>query len=185
MWGDGFSLVYRCLRMNARCMVPKSRLSPTTERRWSNVSLSRAARGGILEHGCHQGSPARLSRRASARQWKGRPRGRPFAFRGGIPRCPKVPTALGNSRESNALSARRRGATADNKTDTGSPDRDRISLSEDYEIRDWTESLGVFPSWALLPREAASSRPFSATRQPQACRSQDSVYPHLQPRCRA
>lgn len=32
---------------------------------------------------------------------------------------------------------------ADNKTDTGSPDRDRISLSEDYEIRDWTESLGV------------------------------------------
>ncbi|MFS2108701.1 DUF3606 domain-containing protein [Sphingomonas sp. Sphisp140] len=32
---------------------------------------------------------------------------------------------------------------ADNKTDTGSPDRDRISLSEDYEIRDWTESFGV------------------------------------------
>jgi len=32
---------------------------------------------------------------------------------------------------------------ADNKNDTGSPDRDRISLSEDYEIRDWTQSLGV------------------------------------------
>lgn len=32
---------------------------------------------------------------------------------------------------------------ADNKNDTGSPDRDRISLSEDFEIRDWTESLGV------------------------------------------
>jgi len=32
---------------------------------------------------------------------------------------------------------------ADNKNDTGSPDRDRISLSEDYEIRDWTESFGV------------------------------------------
>jgi hypothetical protein len=32
---------------------------------------------------------------------------------------------------------------SDNKNDTGSPDRDRISLSEDYEIRDWMESLGV------------------------------------------
>lgn len=32
---------------------------------------------------------------------------------------------------------------ADNKNHTGSPDRDRIGLSEDYEIRDWTESLGV------------------------------------------
>ena len=32
---------------------------------------------------------------------------------------------------------------ADNKNETESPDRDRISLSEDYEIRDWSESLGV------------------------------------------
>lgn len=32
---------------------------------------------------------------------------------------------------------------ADNKSNTGSPDRDRISMSEDYEVRDWTESLGV------------------------------------------
>ena len=32
---------------------------------------------------------------------------------------------------------------ADDKSNTGSPDRDRISLSEDYEIRDWTKSLGV------------------------------------------
>ena len=32
---------------------------------------------------------------------------------------------------------------ADNKTNVGSPDRDSISLSEDYEIRDWTKSLGV------------------------------------------
>ncbi|WP_342249977.1 DUF3606 domain-containing protein [Sphingomonas sp. OTU376] len=43
---------------------------------------------------------------------------------------------------------------ADNKTDTGSPDRDRISLSEDYEIRDWTDSLGV-PEERL--REAVSA----------------------------
>jgi hypothetical protein len=32
---------------------------------------------------------------------------------------------------------------ADSKSDVGSPDRDRISLSEDYEVRDWTKSLGV------------------------------------------
>jgi hypothetical protein len=32
---------------------------------------------------------------------------------------------------------------ADNKSNTGSPDRDRINMSEDYEVRDWTESLGV------------------------------------------
>lgn len=32
---------------------------------------------------------------------------------------------------------------SDDKNRIGSPDRDRISLSEDYEIRHWTESLGV------------------------------------------
>jgi hypothetical protein len=32
---------------------------------------------------------------------------------------------------------------ADDKTHVGAPDRDRISLSEEYEIRDWTKSLGV------------------------------------------
>jgi len=31
----------------------------------------------------------------------------------------------------------------DSKDDVGTPDRDRINMSEDYEIRDWTESLGV------------------------------------------
>jgi hypothetical protein len=32
---------------------------------------------------------------------------------------------------------------ADDKTHVGSPDRDRISLGEDYEVRDWMQSLGV------------------------------------------
>ena len=32
---------------------------------------------------------------------------------------------------------------ADNKKNTGSPDRDRISLSEDYEIHDWSKKFGV------------------------------------------
>lgn len=32
---------------------------------------------------------------------------------------------------------------ADDKDKIGGADRARISLSEDYEIRDWTASLGV------------------------------------------
>ena len=32
---------------------------------------------------------------------------------------------------------------ADDKKSVGTPDRDRISLSEDYEVRDWSASLGV------------------------------------------
>lgn len=32
---------------------------------------------------------------------------------------------------------------ADDKNEVGVPDRTRINLSEDYEVRDWTKSLGV------------------------------------------
>jgi uncharacterized protein DUF3606 len=32
---------------------------------------------------------------------------------------------------------------SDNKNHTGSPDRDRISLSEDYEVRYWSNKFGV------------------------------------------
>jgi hypothetical protein len=32
---------------------------------------------------------------------------------------------------------------ADDKKDVGGADRSRISLGEDYEVRDWTKSLGV------------------------------------------
>jgi hypothetical protein len=32
---------------------------------------------------------------------------------------------------------------ADNKKNTGKPDRDRISLSEGYEVRDWSKKFGV------------------------------------------
>ena len=32
---------------------------------------------------------------------------------------------------------------ADDKTKVGGQDRERISLGEDYEMRDWAESLGV------------------------------------------
>ena len=32
---------------------------------------------------------------------------------------------------------------ADDKRNTGSPDRDRINLSEDYEVQYWTKELGI------------------------------------------
>ncbi|WP_116788576.1 DUF3606 domain-containing protein [Flavobacterium psychrotrophum] len=32
---------------------------------------------------------------------------------------------------------------SDNTSNTGSPDRDRISTSEDYEVRYWSEKFGV------------------------------------------
>ena len=33
----------------------------------------------------------------------------------------------------------------DNKSQTGGQDRTRISLSEDYEVRDWAQKFGVTP----------------------------------------
>jgi hypothetical protein len=32
---------------------------------------------------------------------------------------------------------------SDNKANRGSPDRDRIDLSDEDEVRNWTQSLGV------------------------------------------
>ncbi|RYE63869.1 MAG: DUF3606 domain-containing protein [Oxalobacteraceae bacterium] len=32
---------------------------------------------------------------------------------------------------------------SDDKSKTGGQDRERISLSEDYEVRDWTAKFGV------------------------------------------
>ena len=32
---------------------------------------------------------------------------------------------------------------SDNKSKTGSPDRERINLSEDYEVQYWTKELGI------------------------------------------
>jgi hypothetical protein len=33
--------------------------------------------------------------------------------------------------------------TADDKSKVGKPDRDRINVGEDYELRDWSERFGV------------------------------------------
>ena len=32
---------------------------------------------------------------------------------------------------------------SDDPKNTGSPDRDRINLEQDYEVQDWSKSLGV------------------------------------------
>lgn len=34
---------------------------------------------------------------------------------------------------------------ADDKSKPGRPDRDRINVNEEYELRDWSKSLGVTP----------------------------------------
>jgi hypothetical protein len=34
---------------------------------------------------------------------------------------------------------------ADDKSKAGKPDRDRINVNEDYELRDWSRKLGVTP----------------------------------------
>jgi len=34
-------------------------------------------------------------------------------------------------------------AMSDDKRNTGSPDRDRINVNEDYELQYWTKALGV------------------------------------------
>ncbi len=34
---------------------------------------------------------------------------------------------------------------SDDKTNTGGQDRARISLSDDYEVRDWSKKFGVTP----------------------------------------
>ena len=31
----------------------------------------------------------------------------------------------------------------DNKSNTGSPDRDRVNLNEDYEVQYWTKKFGI------------------------------------------
>jgi hypothetical protein len=35
---------------------------------------------------------------------------------------------------------------SDDKTKSGGQDRSRISLSEDYEVRDWSKKFGVTPA---------------------------------------
>ena len=45
----------------------------------------------------------------------------------------------------------------DDKQNTGSPDRDRINLQEDYEVRYWTKTLGVTAEELRMAVEAVGS----------------------------
>ncbi|WP_076999123.1 DUF3606 domain-containing protein [Variovorax sp. KK3] len=59
---------------------------------------------------------------------------------------------------------------ADDKTKVGGQDRTRISLSEDYEVRDWCQSLGVTETQlreavAAAGNEAAAVRDYLAKKK--------------------
>jgi hypothetical protein len=43
------------------------------------------------------------------------------------------------------LEGRKEHDMADDLTKRHSPDRDRINVNEDYELRDWTKKFGVSP----------------------------------------
>lgn len=46
---------------------------------------------------------------------------------------------------------------ADDKNRTGGQDRARISLSEDYEVRDWARKFGVTPEELKAAVQAAGN----------------------------
>lgn len=71
-----------CTSLESITEDPRLKPSSTSERRWSNVSLSHAA-CGRFEHDRPRGGQARLSCPRQARQWKGCPeRGGPLSLRG-------------------------------------------------------------------------------------------------------
>ena len=53
---------------------------------------------------------------------------------------------------------------SDDKTKTGTPDRDRINLNEDYEVQYWTKTLGVSEEELRKAVQAAGSTSESVRR---------------------
>jgi hypothetical protein len=47
---------------------------------------------------------------------------------------------------------------SDNKSNRGSPDRDRIDMSDEDEVRNWTQSLGVSKEELQSAVQAAGDR---------------------------
>jgi hypothetical protein len=47
---------------------------------------------------------------------------------------------------------------ADDMTKRGSPDRDRINVNEDYELRDWSSKFGVSPDDVKKAVQAVGDR---------------------------
>jgi hypothetical protein len=52
-------------------------------------------------------------------------------------------TISGRKRLSGPNPTRLEDEMSDDKKNTGSPDRDRINVNEDYEVQYWTKALGV------------------------------------------
>jgi len=46
----------------------------------------------------------------------------------------------------------------DDKSKTGAPDRDRINIHEDYEVRDWSKKFGVTHQQLLEAVQAVGDR---------------------------
>jgi len=57
--------------------------------------------------------------------------------------CPVGATFLAPERYPKGETQSRRTHMADNKANRGEPDRSRINLKEDYEVRYWTERFGL------------------------------------------
>jgi len=53
---------------------------------------------------------------------------------------------------------------ADDMSKPGRPDRDRINVNEDYELRDWSEKFGVSPEELKRAVAKVGDRP-DAVRQ--------------------
>jgi hypothetical protein len=48
---------------------------------------------------------------------------------------------------------------ADDKSKRGSPDRSRINIDEDFELRDWSKRLGVMPEELKKAVQAVGTSP--------------------------
>lgn len=66
------------------------------------------------------------------------------ARRGSVRGCGLLEVQTGKTAEATFASLGELPMT-DDKTQTGGQDRKRISLSDDYEVRDWSEKFGVTP----------------------------------------
>ncbi len=60
-----------------------------------------------------------------------------------MPRPSDLAAALCGVRPTTAAASAQDFGMSDNTRNIGSPDRDRINLHEDDEVRDWTQALGV------------------------------------------
>jgi hypothetical protein len=65
---------------------------------------------------------------------------------------------------------------SDDKKQTGNPDRSRINLSEDYEVRDWAERFGVSTEALRAAAEKAGPMALDVARELNRGRPEPDVY---------